>query len=161
MNLDTNGYVANGVYDNIRGMGNYGTAFDMDAHSYEQTQAIKDQATLLNLYQDNKGERRSDRVDDKICDADKDGIKNTTAILQKLSDCCCENKVALTALNGKVDLNAERTTNAILQSEMRTNAKMDSINLANVERLLHQETLDNGFNKRGQFIASYDPCRGK
>lgn len=132
MNLDTNGYVANSVYDNIRGAG--GTAFEMDAHGYEQTQSIKDQATLLNLYQDNKGERRSDRVDDKICDADKDGIRNTAAILEKLGACCCENKVAITALNGKVDLNASETKSAILASEARTAALLQANEYRNLER---------------------------
>lgn len=150
MDLNTNGYVANGIYDNIRGMGGYGTAFEMDAHGYEQTQSIKDQATLLNLYQDNKGERRADRIDDKICQNELMGQSQTSSILQKLSDCCCENKVAITALNGKIDLTA-------------ANAKAEMVAMENrqLQRDYDREREDNNFNKRGQFIMAGSPCVGK
>lgn len=134
MDLSTNGYVANSMYDNIRGLGGYGVTSDLETHSYEQTQGIKDQATLLNLYQDNKGERRSDRIDDKVCDTEKDLIRGFGAVIASQKECCCETQVALANLNGKIDLNAEKTTNQILMSQMAITSKMDADTIANMRQ---------------------------
>lgn len=138
---------------------------DLETHSYEQTQSIKDQSTLLNLYQDNKGERRADRIDDKICAVEKDVILGMAATNAKIAECCCETQVALANLNGKVDLNAAVTNGkieltaangatAMVNMEARLAAQMAAIQQSNTERELAAIREQNSFNSRCQFPAA-------
>lgn len=91
--LNTNGYVANAMYDNIRGMGyGYGYNQDMKMHDLERD-LLKGNDYTHQLIAD-KYEKLADKIDNKYDKLDSKIEK----VSDKVSDCCCKTQEAIAGL---------------------------------------------------------------
>lgn len=113
MDLNTNGYVANGIYDNIRGANGYST-YDV-LNTVDTDRQIQDGIWHT--------EQKFDDLNNNVHSAEVDTIKAFGDVRTDIGNLRCATMAGFAKIDGDIKLTAEQGKNALLMSQMQTNDK--------------------------------------